>query len=63
MIKGFAQVLGGLCLFLAVVLFPSKIGFIAVEVFNAAWNIVVTIGRHIRVPGEGTLILLQLLGS
>jgi Type IV secretion system pilin len=52
MLKSFVQGLGALCLFLAVLLFPTKIGLIITEIVQACWNIVVTVGRNVRVPGE-----------
>lgn len=57
MLKSIVQGLAALCLFLAVLLFPTKVGLIISEAVQACWNIVITVGKNIRVPGEGVAML------
>lgn len=48
---------GVLVLAILIILYPSKVGFLFTSIIDAAWNIAVTIGRTVRVPGEKAAII------
>ena len=61
-IKWIFKAMLSLVLAVLILLYPHKVAGITVAALGAAWDVAVTIGRNLHVPGVEGAVVLPLLG-